>query len=152
MSPILFLSIFPSLVVASSLRIQSLISQASENDRIILQDMTEKTAGNHHDNSDLLLSLDAASGQSDDVYVVHYDLTDIGTTGTLRLFNPLLLTNLDSKQAKEEVNRLIQDCTAAGLQSAVRIGAGCTLLIILKAPRKLLGNAVHRSRFVTERI
>lgn len=138
--------------MASSIRIQSLLSQAFETDWIILQDMTEKTAGNHHDNSQLVLSLDTASGQSDDVYVVHYDLTDIGTNRALRLFDPLLLTSLDSKQAKEEVNRLIQDCTAAGLQSAVRIGAGCTLLIILKAPRKLLGNAVHRSRFVAERV
>lgn len=150
MSPIPFLSVFPSLVVACSIRVQSLFSQASENDWITLQDMTEKTTGNYHDNSQLVLSLDTASGQSDDVYVVHYDLTGIGTTSALCLFNPVLLTSLDSKTANEEVNRLIQDCTAAGLQSAVRIGAGCTLLIILKAPRKLLGNAVHRSRFVAE--
>lgn len=138
--------------MASSLRVQSLFSQASENDWIILQDMTEKTAGNHHDNSQLVLSLDTASGRSDDVYVVHYDLTEIGTTSAHCLLDRPLLTGLDSKTAKEEVNRLIQDCAVAGLQSAVRIGAGCTLLIILKAPRKLLGNAVHRSRFVAERV
>lgn len=38
--------------------------------------MTEKTVGN--DNSQLVLSLDEATGQNDDVYVVHYDLSDIG--------------------------------------------------------------------------
>ncbi|ETN40720.1 uncharacterized protein HMPREF1541_05000 [Cyphellophora europaea CBS 101466] len=89
--------------------------------------MTEKTVGN--DNSQLVLSLDEATGQNDDVYVVHYDLSDI-----------------DTKKAKDEVERLIQDCTKAGLQSAVRVGPECSLLIILKAPRDLLGNAVHRSR------
>lgn len=40
--------------------------------------MTEKTAGNH-DNSQLVLSLDTTTGRNDDVYVVHYDLSEIGT-------------------------------------------------------------------------
>lgn len=65
--------------MASSLSTQRLFSQASENDWIILQDMTEKAAGNH-DNSQLVLSLDTDTGQNDDVYVVHYDLSEIGTT------------------------------------------------------------------------
>ena len=65
--------------MASIIRAQSLFSQASENDWIILQDMTEKAAGNY-DNSQLVLSLDTVTGQNDDVYVVHYDLSEIGTT------------------------------------------------------------------------
>jgi hypothetical protein len=38
--------------------------------------MNEKTAIN--DNSELVLSLDEARGINDDVYVVHYDMSDIG--------------------------------------------------------------------------
>jgi anoctamin-10 len=53
---------------------------------------------------------------------------------------------LESKKAKEEVQRLLQDVVSAGLQSAVRIGPDSSLLIILKAPPNLLGNAIHRSR------
>jgi hypothetical protein len=63
--------------VAHTVRSQSLFSLASENDWFILQDMTEKTAGNL-DNSQLVLSLDAEAGQHDDVYVVHYSLEDVG--------------------------------------------------------------------------
>jgi hypothetical protein len=122
------LSFLVSLTLASSHHKQGIFSHALENDWIILQDMTEKTAGSN-DNSDLVCSLDDANSTNDDVYIVHYDLSDV-----------------DSKKAKDEVERLILDSTAAGLRSAVRIGDGCSLLIILKAPRQMLGNAIHRSR------
>ena len=38
--------------------------------------MKEKAAGN--DGSDLVLSLDESRGINDDVYVVHYDMSDVG--------------------------------------------------------------------------
>ncbi len=63
-------------IVALLERAKVLLSVASENDWILLQDMTEKTAGN--DNSELVLSLDEARGINDDVYVVHYDMSEIG--------------------------------------------------------------------------
>lgn len=43
---------------------------------MVLQDMREKTAGDK--GSELILSLDEATGFNDDVYVVHYDMSDIG--------------------------------------------------------------------------
>lgn len=77
--------------MAISQRVQGLLSQASENDWIILQDMTEKTAGNH-DNSQLLLSLDDETALQDNVYVVHYSLDDVGELDVRRGVQRSLLT------------------------------------------------------------
>lgn len=47
-----------------------------EEDWLDLLDMTEKSESN--DNSELILSLAESEGHFDDVYVVHYDMTDVG--------------------------------------------------------------------------
>lgn len=84
----------------SALRLEFLLNQASDNDWISLQDMSENAVGN--DNSDLVLSLDEATGENDDVYVVHYDMKDVGKLATyLQSLEGLPLTPYDRCQASE---------------------------------------------------
>ncbi|KAF2135221.1 uncharacterized protein K452DRAFT_323173 [Aplosporella prunicola CBS 121167] len=63
------------------------------------------------------------------VYVVHYNFSDI-----------------DRDTAVEEFNTLLQDLESVGLHTEVRAGFDESLLVFCKAPREVLGNAVHKSR------
>ncbi|KAH6971014.1 calcium-activated chloride channel-domain-containing protein [Ilyonectria sp. MPI-CAGE-AT-0026] len=52
----------------------------------------------------------------------------------------------DHNEAIEEFKTLLQDLEETGLHTEVRPGYGQSLLVFVKAPRELLGNAVHKSR------
>ncbi|KAH6693612.1 calcium-activated chloride channel-domain-containing protein [Plectosphaerella plurivora] len=53
---------------------------------------------------------------------------------------------IDSDTASHELEMLLTDLEAAGLQTEVRAGYDQILLIFVKAPRELLGNTVYKSR------
>ena len=79
------------------------------------------------------------------VYVVHYNFSDIGriTSDATRSYG---LTKPDRDTAVEEFNTLLQDLESVGLHTEVRAGFDESLLVFCKAPREVLGNAVHKSR------
>ncbi|KAF7557109.1 hypothetical protein G7Z17_g860 [Cylindrodendrum hubeiense] len=64
-----------------------------------------------------------------DKYVVLYDFGDA-----------------DHNEAIDEFKTLLQDLEEAGLDTEVRPGYDQSLLVFVKAPRELLGHAVHKSR------
>lgn len=58
------------------------------------------------------------------------------------------LTFSDKNQAILEFRSLIHELESAGFQTQVRHGYGASLLVCIRFPRDLLGNMVHKARYV----
>ncbi|KAK0100176.1 hypothetical protein ONS95_008514 [Cadophora gregata] len=76
-----------------------------------------------------LMGVNETHGLYDDIYVVHYDFSEI--QGDIAL---------------SEFQELLSDLTSAGLKVNVQPGPGKSLVILVKAPHDLLSNFVFQSR------
>lgn len=74
-----------------------------------------------------------------------YDFNDIGKNENQRQ-RASLLNRLELSHAIKEYRDLIKDIENFGLQVQVRHGYGSSVLVLIRVPRNLLGNEVHRSR------
>ncbi|PVH77554.1 DUF590-domain-containing protein [Cadophora sp. DSE1049] len=75
------------------------------------------------------MAVDETGGLYDDIYVVHYDFSEI-----------------DNEIAVSEFQELLSDLTTAGLKVNVQPGPERSLLILVKAPHDLLSKFVFQSR------
>lgn len=84
-----------------------------------------------------------------DKYVVLYDFHDLGKHGS-----PMFSTRdrciernwTDTDEATAELSTLLDDLESVGLHTEVRPGFYQSILILVKAPRDVLGNAVYKER------
>lgn len=108
--------------------------------------MAEKLVG--AESTKPLIGLEELSGINDDIYVARYAINQTGINARNPRFVPfmLMLVNAAEQKAIEEVETILRDCAAAGLETEVKLGEFSSLLLILRAPKALLGNSVHRSR------
>lgn len=73
--------------------------------------------------------------------MVKFEITNL-------ILDTSLTFSIDSETASKEVETLCEDLEGAGLHTEVRAGYEKTLLIFVRAPREVLGKAVHKSRYV----
>lgn len=91
-----------------------------------------------------------AQERYNDKYVILYDFRNLGMSSPLlqtldsALADKRLCIDLD--EATAEFTALLDDLEAVGLHTEVRPGFYQTLLVFVKAPRELLGNAVYKER------
>lgn len=93
-----------------------------------------------------LMAVDDTRGLYDDVYVVHYDFEEIGKNLLIGERSKMLIL-AEHEQAIEEFQTLIKDLRSAGLKTLTTPGPKKSLLVLVKAVGKVLGDEVYRSRY-----